>query len=469
MALLIFSHIIMILIFEVSDTLVQLLRSTAVGLGSVNSYLFVRGLFSWDSAEKWICLIMLIYMIWLTIVFFISYLKRFFFVCILTVFAPLFSIMYALSRKTKQIYSSWLKEYMCIALIQPFHMIIYYVLISLPLTLLKGSGGFIDMAFDIFEILYVLLAMSFIKPAEKYLRSLFGMDQGIAKVASYDSGKQTIDAVKKTVITTVKTAVQMAVKAVKSGSDIAKGEGEAAATMVLGAVAGAAIGSVVPGAGTAAGAAAGAATGTTAGVATTVAVEGGMVAAEGAAVAVEGTAMAAEGATIAAEGAATVAEGVGAASEGAAIADEGITALAEGGEVIAEGGEFFAEGATDSGMFDVSDGSGFETNSDDLLEKGIRKGVKKSISGSGTEDDNDGSTTIGDGTGVSPADYVEGDYGGDASRALGTTGGKEGSSAEVLGTIDFSDSGMKEAIAQGVEQGNKQSEKKILYLQLIIL
>ena len=43
-----------------------------------------------------------------------------------------------------------------------------------------------------------------IRPAEKYLRSLFGMDQGIASVGSYDSGKQTFDAMKKVAMTMAK-------------------------------------------------------------------------------------------------------------------------------------------------------------------------------------------------------------------------------------------------------------------------
>ena len=44
------------------------------------------------------------------------------------------SSMYAFGQQTKPIYSKWIREYITTVLVQPFHMIVYSILISLPLN-----------------------------------------------------------------------------------------------------------------------------------------------------------------------------------------------------------------------------------------------------------------------------------------------------------------------------------------------
>lgn len=198
MALLIFSHLIMIGIFTISDLLTNALSGSLVGIGGINFTLITQCLLSWDSAEQIIYLIMLGYLIYLTVVFCVAYFKRLLWICVLIAIAPIVSIMYAFGHETKRIYSSWLREYIMAVLVQPFHLIIYYVLVSIPLNMVNSTGEF-SLFSNGFEIIYALGAMSFIRPAEKYIRQLFGMDKGIASMASFDSGKQTIDAAKKAV------------------------------------------------------------------------------------------------------------------------------------------------------------------------------------------------------------------------------------------------------------------------------
>lgn len=135
---------------------------------------------------------MLAYMIYLTIIFAISYFKRLMWICILIVIAPIVSIMYAFGNQTKQIYSKWLREYIMMVLIQPFHIIVYYTLVSVPLNML-GAGTFEYTAMDTFTEIYALAAISMIKPAERYIMSLFGFNQGLAKMASADEGKKTFN------------------------------------------------------------------------------------------------------------------------------------------------------------------------------------------------------------------------------------------------------------------------------------
>lgn len=191
MALLIFSHIIMIVLFKVSDLLTNALSTSLTGFGSINFTLISQCLLSWDSAEQIVYLIMLGYLIYLTVIFAVSYFKRLMWICVLIVIAPIVSIMYAFGQSGKRIYSNWFREYILGVLVQPFHLIVYYILVSVPLNMVNSSGGF-DLMSNGFEIIYALGAMSFIRPAEKYVRQLFGMDKGIADMASFDSGKKTI-------------------------------------------------------------------------------------------------------------------------------------------------------------------------------------------------------------------------------------------------------------------------------------
>lgn len=206
MVLLIFSHVIMVGVFYISDTLVEALSLSLNGLGGLNFNLIVQCLLSFDSAEQIICLVMLGYLIYLTVIFGISYLKRLMWICVLIVIAPIVSVMYAFGNSTKGIYTKWIREYIMTVFVQPFHLIVYYVLVSIPLNMSNSTVGFSLTGSNFLEIVYCLVAISFIRPAEKYIRELFGMHQGIVSQASFDSGKQTFDVAKKAIATVALTA-----------------------------------------------------------------------------------------------------------------------------------------------------------------------------------------------------------------------------------------------------------------------
>lgn len=195
--LLIFSHVLMYGVFYISDTITIVLSKSMIegGMGGLNFQLIKDCFLSLEAAKQIVCIVMLGYLIYLTVIFAISYLKRLMWICILIVIAPIVSVMYAFGPSTKQIYTKWFKEYVTTVFVQPFHMIIYTVLVSLPLNLTNSGGGFQLSVNSTFTLIYALVAVSFIRPAEKYIRDLFGMGQGIAGMASYDSGKQTIDVV----------------------------------------------------------------------------------------------------------------------------------------------------------------------------------------------------------------------------------------------------------------------------------
>lgn len=204
MALLIFSHVIMILIFEMTDSIVNAL-SVTIGEGSIKWQLIKTMGGSFESTAQLTALILYHWIQILTIIFAIAYFKRFFWTCILTVFAPVMCVMYAFGQHTKQIYSNWLKEYIVNAFVQPFHMVVYTVLIGIPLSI-TNEGGWNWSGQNQSKMIYALMAMSMIRPAEKYLRRLFGMDKGVANMASYDSGMKTVTDIGKAAIAVAKTA-----------------------------------------------------------------------------------------------------------------------------------------------------------------------------------------------------------------------------------------------------------------------
>lgn len=228
MVLLIFSHIIMILIFEVAKAFVNALGDTIAGESLKWQLIAMMG-GSFDSSSQLIALILYHWVQWQTIVFAIAYFKRYFWTCILTIFAPVMCVMYAFGQQTKQIYSNWLREYILNAFVQPFHMIVYTVLVGIPLGITSG-GGWNWSYENTSEVAYALMGITMIRPAEKYLRRLFGMDKGIANMASYDSGKQVVDGAVKAVAAVAKTAAAIYTggASAAAGAALSSGAGAAA-------------------------------------------------------------------------------------------------------------------------------------------------------------------------------------------------------------------------------------------------
>lgn len=113
-------------------------------------------------------LIMYLALVIYTIIFTVYYLKRVVVMAFLTMIAPLVALTYPIDKiqdGKAQAFDAWLKEYVYNALIQPFHLIIYMVLV--------GSAQ--DLASE--NLLYVIVALGFIPQAEKLLRYFFGFNK----------------------------------------------------------------------------------------------------------------------------------------------------------------------------------------------------------------------------------------------------------------------------------------------------
>ena len=96
------------------------------------------------------------------------YMKRLITLMFLTIIAPLVAMTYPIDKMNDgkaQAFNSWLKEYIFTALLQPFHLIIYTVLVGSAIEIVKNNP------------IYAVMVITFIGQAEKLLRKFFGFDK----------------------------------------------------------------------------------------------------------------------------------------------------------------------------------------------------------------------------------------------------------------------------------------------------
>lgn len=103
-----------------------------------------------------------------TISFTFVYIKRLLYLLFLTVMSPLVAMTYPIDKikdGQAQAFNMWSKEYIYNLLIQPFHLLLYTI--------------FVSMAFDLAgkNMIYSLVVIGFMLPAEKFLRNMFGFNK----------------------------------------------------------------------------------------------------------------------------------------------------------------------------------------------------------------------------------------------------------------------------------------------------
>ncbi len=104
----------------------------------------------------------------LTIFFIFVYLRRVLYMAFLTMIAPLVALTYPIDKINDgqaQAFNKWLKEYIFNLLIQPLHLILYTILVSSAFELASTNP------------VYSLVAIAFLIPAEKLMRSFFGFEK----------------------------------------------------------------------------------------------------------------------------------------------------------------------------------------------------------------------------------------------------------------------------------------------------
>lgn len=112
-----------------------------------------------------ICFLMLVIF---TVMFTFTYFKRFVYMAFLTVISPLVAFTYCIDKANDgkaQGFNTWLKEYIFNLLIQPLHLLLYYILVTAAFSTMGKN------------VVYSIVALAFMLPAEKLLRNLFGFEK----------------------------------------------------------------------------------------------------------------------------------------------------------------------------------------------------------------------------------------------------------------------------------------------------
>lgn len=119
-----------------------------------------------NNIQRFGYLIMYLALVLLTLIFTFQYLKRVVYMAFLTMIAPLIALTYPLDKikdNKAQAFSFWLKEYIFNCLIQPVHLLLYTVFISSALDFAQKN------------ILYAIVTLAFMVPAEKIIKEMFGL------------------------------------------------------------------------------------------------------------------------------------------------------------------------------------------------------------------------------------------------------------------------------------------------------
>ena len=103
-----------------------------------------------------------------TLIFTWTYVKRVVYMAFLTMIAPLVALTYPIDKmgdSKAQAFNMWFKEYIFNLLIQPLHLILYMVLIGSAITFASQN------------LIYAVVAIGFMTPAEKLMRKFFGFEK----------------------------------------------------------------------------------------------------------------------------------------------------------------------------------------------------------------------------------------------------------------------------------------------------
>ena len=121
-----------------------------------------------DPGESFGFIILYVILIVFTTMFAVRYMKRVIYIAFLTLIAPLVALTYPIDKikdGQAQAFNMWFREYIFNVMIQPFHLLIYTILVGSAMTLASE------------HMIYAIVAIGFLIPAEKLLRKFFGFDK----------------------------------------------------------------------------------------------------------------------------------------------------------------------------------------------------------------------------------------------------------------------------------------------------
>lgn len=122
-----------------------------------------------EGTAKWVGLALAyVVLVFYTIFFLWTYVRRVVYMAFLTIIAPLVAMTYPIDKITDgkaQAFNMWLREYIFNLLIQPMHLLLYTILVTSAYELASVN------------VIYTLVAIGFMIPAEKLVRKFFGFEK----------------------------------------------------------------------------------------------------------------------------------------------------------------------------------------------------------------------------------------------------------------------------------------------------
>lgn len=135
-------------------------------------------------------LILYLVLVVYTVIFTIHYLKRVVYLAFFTMIAPLIAVTYPIDKikdGQAQAFGTWIKEYTFNAAIPVIHIIIYYALVESAANLAEANP------------LYAIVCISFLIPAEKFFKKLFGFEKAntVGQLGAAAGGALIMNAINK--------------------------------------------------------------------------------------------------------------------------------------------------------------------------------------------------------------------------------------------------------------------------------
>lgn len=163
---------------------------------------------SYSVGTSFTYLILYLVLVIYTIIFTVHYLKRVVYLAFFTMIAPLIAVTYPIDKikdGQAQAFGTWIKEYTFNAAIPVIHIIIYYALVESAAELAEANP------------LYAIICISFLIPAEKFFKKLFGFEKAttVGQLGAAAGGALIMNAINKM---GHKSGKQAAAKAGGSGS-----------------------------------------------------------------------------------------------------------------------------------------------------------------------------------------------------------------------------------------------------------
>lgn len=175
LALLFVLHFIMIFVININNAFVEIFKNGA-GTATDASEQFFNNALSWGFTEGIGNAFAYLFLVGMTFIFLLSYIKRMITIGFLIVIAPLVTVTYSIDKmgdSKSQALNSWFKEFVYNILIQPFQCIGYIVLAKTAVDLLNGTGG---SNATLKDALIAIMLLFFVFQSEKIIKHIFHFD-----------------------------------------------------------------------------------------------------------------------------------------------------------------------------------------------------------------------------------------------------------------------------------------------------